>query len=39
MKGPIKDRLVKFGVGARFGPDHFFPTVNNAVKAYRRTSG
>ncbi|RYV50095.1 SulP family inorganic anion transporter [Pengzhenrongella frigida] len=35
MKGPIKDRLVKFGVGARFGPEHFFPTVNNAVKAYR----
>jgi high affinity sulfate transporter 1 len=36
MKGPIKDRLVRFGVGARFGPDHFFPTVHNAVKAYRR---
>lgn len=35
MKGPIKDRLVKFGVGSRFGPDHFFPTTNNAVKAYR----
>ncbi|WP_024285142.1 SulP family inorganic anion transporter [Cellulomonas sp. KRMCY2] len=37
MKGPIKDRLVRFGVGSRFGPDHFFPTVNSAVKAYRRT--
>jgi len=34
-KGPVKDRLVRFGVGSRFGPEHFFPTVNNAVKAYR----
>ena len=37
MKGPIKDRLVRFGVGSRFGPEHFFPTVNSAVKAYRKT--
>jgi len=36
MKGPIKDRLVRFGVGSRFGPEHFFPTVNSAVKAYRK---
>jgi len=39
MKGPIKDRLVRFGVGSRFGPEHFFPTVHSAVKAYRRDSG
>lgn len=37
MKGPIKDRLIRFGVSSRFGPDHFFPTINNAVKYYRRT--
>lgn len=37
MKGPVKDRLLRFGMGSRFGPDHFFPTVGNAVKAYRRT--
>src|SRR5450830_1833596 len=37
MKGPIKDRLVRFGAGSRFGPEHFFPTVNSAVKAYRKT--
>ncbi|MGV8967985.1 MAG: SulP family inorganic anion transporter [Cellulomonas sp.] len=35
MKGPVKDRLLRFGVGGRFGPEHFFPTVHNAVKAYR----
>ena len=37
MKGPIKDRLILFGVSSRFGPDHFFPTVNNAVRSYKRT--
>lgn len=37
MKGPIKDRLIRFGVSSRFGPDHFFPTVNNAVRSYKRT--
>jgi high affinity sulfate transporter 1 len=36
MKGPVKDRLVRLGVGSRFGPEHFFPTVNSAVKAYRK---
>lgn len=37
MKGPIKDRLIRFGVSSRFGPDHFYPTVNNAVRSYKRT--
>ncbi|MDR7080986.1 high affinity sulfate transporter 1 [Arthrobacter ginsengisoli] len=37
MKGPIKDRLIRFGVSSRFGPDHFFPTVNNAVRHYKKT--
>ena len=37
MKGPIKDRLIRFGVSSRFGPDHFFPTVTNAVRSYKRT--
>jgi high affinity sulfate transporter 1 len=39
MKGPIKDRLIKFGVSSRFGPDHFFPTVTNAVRSYKRAYG
>ena len=37
MKGPIKDRLIRFGVSSRFGPDHFFPTIHNAVRSYQRT--
>jgi high affinity sulfate transporter 1 len=39
MKGPIKDRLIRFGVSSRFGPDHFFPTVTNAVRSYEKTFG
>jgi high affinity sulfate transporter 1 len=39
MKGPIKDRLIRFGVSGRFGPDHFFPTVTNAVRSYKRLFG
>lgn len=39
MKGPVKDRLIRFGVSSRFGPDHFFPTVTNAVRSYRREFG
>ncbi|MFC8528928.1 SulP family inorganic anion transporter [Nocardia sp. NPDC057227] len=36
MKGPIKDRLIRFGVGDRFGPGHFYPTVEAAVEAFGR---
>lgn len=35
LKGPVKDRLMRFGVGSRFGLDHFYPTVHSAVRAYR----
>ncbi|MCA4135596.1 SulP family inorganic anion transporter [Arthrobacter sp. M4] len=36
LKGPVKDRLLKYGVGARFTPEHFFPTVSAAVRAFQR---
>jgi high affinity sulfate transporter 1 len=39
MKGPVKDRLVRFGAGSRFSPDHFYPTVHSAVRAYREWAG
>lgn len=39
MKGPVKDRLVRFGASSRFSADHFFPTVHNAVRAYREAAG
>lgn len=39
MKGPIKDRLTRFGAAARFTPDHFYPTVHSAVRSYRQQAG
>lgn len=35
MKGPIKDRLVRFGLGERFDAGHFYPTTQAAVAAFR----
>ncbi|MFF2115334.1 SulP family inorganic anion transporter [Rhodococcus koreensis] len=35
MKGPIKDRLIRFGVGDRFDATHFYPTIDSAVEAFR----
>lgn len=36
LKGPVKDRLLRYGVGARFSPDHFYPTVGAAVRAFQQ---
>jgi high affinity sulfate transporter 1 len=35
LKGPVKDRLARYGVGARFGPEHFYPTIGAAVRDYQ----
>ncbi|MDQ0028699.1 SulP family inorganic anion transporter [Arthrobacter bambusae] len=32
LKGPVKDRVLHFAAGARFGPGHFYPTVSAAVR-------
>jgi MFS superfamily sulfate permease-like transporter len=34
MKDPVKDKLKRFGLFARFGADTFYPTLGGAVKAY-----
>ncbi|MDJ0359510.1 SulP family inorganic anion transporter [Rhodococcus sp. H29-C3] len=36
MKGPIKDRLIRFGVGGRFDTSRFYPTVEAAVEDFQR---
>jgi SulP family sulfate permease len=36
LKGPVKDRLLRYGVGARFSPEHFYPTVGAAVRAFQQ---
>lgn len=39
MKGPVKDRLTRFGAAARFTSDHFYPTIHSAVRCYRKEAG
>jgi high affinity sulfate transporter 1 len=37
MKDPVKDKLKRFGLLARFGQETFFATLGEAVSAYRTT--
>jgi high affinity sulfate transporter 1 len=39
MKDPVKDRLKRYALYERFGDDHFFPTVGEAVNAYLDATG
>jgi high affinity sulfate transporter 1 len=34
MKGPVKDRLKRYGLFTRLGTDNFLPTIEQAVKRY-----
>jgi len=36
MKGPVKDKLKRFGLFTRIGPAFFFPTIGVAVAGYLR---
>jgi len=35
MKGPVKDKLKRFGLFSHFGQQTFFATLDDAVRAYR----
>jgi MFS superfamily sulfate permease-like transporter len=35
MKDPVKDKLKRFGLFRRLGEENFFPTLGQAVSAYR----
>jgi MFS superfamily sulfate permease-like transporter len=37
MKDPVKDKLKRFGLFARFGAETFYPTLGEAVRVYLRT--
>ena len=37
MKDPVKDKLKRFGLFARFGADTFYATLGEAVKSYLRS--
>jgi MFS superfamily sulfate permease-like transporter len=38
LKDPVKDKLKRFGLFARFGEEKFFPTIGAAVSSYLRAS-
>ena len=39
IKGPVKDRLRRYGVFDAVGPDRFFPTMGTAVDGYIEATG
>jgi STAS domain len=39
LKGPVKDRLRRYGLFDAVGTDRFFPTVGTAVNAYIDATG
>ena len=39
LKGPVKDRLQRYGLFDAIGPDHFFPTIGTAVDGYIAATG
>jgi high affinity sulfate transporter 1 len=36
LKGPVKDRLIQYGLYEQIGSSHFHPTIGAAVKSYIR---
>jgi high affinity sulfate transporter 1 len=39
LKGTVKDRLARYGLGERFGPDRYYSTLGAAVSDYVRSTG
>jgi len=39
LKGPVRDRLRRYGINAQIGDHSFFPTIGVAVAAYLRETG
>jgi high affinity sulfate transporter 1 len=39
LKGPVKDRLARYGLAARFDPTRFYPTLGTAVSDYLTDTG
>lgn len=39
MKGPVKDRLARYGLGDRFGPERFHSTIGTAVSSFVSATG
>jgi high affinity sulfate transporter 1 len=38
LKDPVKDKLERYSIYETIDPDHFYPTIKTAIKAYREES-
>ena len=39
LKGPVRDKIERYGLTRTIDPRHFFPTVESAVAAFRQMTG
>jgi high affinity sulfate transporter 1 len=39
LKGPVRDKIERYGLTRTIDPRHFFPTVGSAVAAFRQMTG
>jgi MFS superfamily sulfate permease-like transporter len=39
LKDPVREKINRYGLTRTIDPSHFFPTLEDAVQAYRRESG
>jgi hypothetical protein len=39
LKGPVKDRLARYGLETRFQPGDFYPTIGTVVSDYVASTG
>ena len=39
MKDPVRAKIERYELTRTIDPDHFFPTLDDAVAAYRRRTG
>ena len=39
LKGPVQEKIERYGLTRTIDPRHFFPTLGSAVAAYRQLTG
>jgi MFS superfamily sulfate permease-like transporter len=39
MKDPVREKIERYELTDTIDPQHFFPTITQAVKAYQRETG
>jgi len=39
LKSPVQEKVEKYELTGKIEPGHFFPTITEAVKAYRTKTG